>query len=106
MHPALWIAAVLGPSSVLLSQHALQRARRVAAVVSLIVVLDPIVGLVAGIAWFGELIATSTGALAGAIAAAAAVILGVALTQSRPAPVPNHRDELVSVGGNETSLQR
>jgi drug/metabolite transporter (DMT)-like permease len=100
-HPALWLAAVLGPASVLLSQHALQRASRVAAVVSLIVVLDPVVGLLAGTAWFGERIATGTNALAVAVAAAAAIIVGIVLSQSRPAPVPDHLDESISDGGNE-----
>jgi hypothetical protein len=105
-HPALWVAAVLGPASVLLSQHALHRARRVAAVVSLIVVLDPVVGLLAGAAWFGEQIATNPSALAVAIAAAAAVVVGIAISQSRAAPVHGQVDELAAVGGNETSLQR
>jgi drug/metabolite transporter (DMT)-like permease len=100
-HPALWLAAVLGPAAVLLSQHALQRASRVASVVSLIVVLDPVVGLLAGTAWFGEHITTGTNALAVAVAAAAAVIVGIVLSQSRPAPVPDHLDELVSAGGND-----
>lgn len=105
-HPALWLAAVLGPASVLLSQHALQRARRVAAVVSLIVVLDPVVGLLAGVAWFGEQIATGTTALGVAVAAAVAVVGGIVLSQSLHAPVPDHPDEVVSVGANEISLQQ
>ncbi len=53
-HPALWAAFTVGPLSVLLSQHALRRARSVAAAVSVIVVIDPLVGLLAGTLWFGE----------------------------------------------------
>ena len=85
-HPALWLAVILGPASVLLSQHALHRARRVAAVVSLIVVLDPVVGLVAGAAWFGEQVASTPTALAAAVAAACTIIAGIVLSQSGPAP--------------------
>ncbi|WP_018334360.1 DMT family transporter [Actinomycetospora chiangmaiensis] len=88
-HPALWVAAVLGPAAVLLSQHALHRARRVAAAVSLIVVIDPVVGLLAGITWFGERIATTPAALVLAAASAVAVVAGIAVTHSTP-PTRDH----------------
>ena len=81
-HPALWVAVLLGPTAVLLSQHALQRAGRVAAAVSLIVVIDPVVGLLAGAAWFGEHITTTGGALAVAAASAAALVAGIIASHS------------------------
>lgn len=81
-HPAFWVAAVLGPASVLLSQHALHRARRVAAAVGLMVVVDPLVGIVAGAAWFGERFATSPTALLLATGAAGAVMAGIGLSHS------------------------
>lgn len=84
--PALWVAVVLGPASVLLSQYALQRARRVASAVSLIVVVDPLVGLFAGAAWFGERFTTTTGALTVAAVAAGAVVVGIAIGHSTPEP--------------------
>jgi hypothetical protein len=82
-HPAVWVATLLGPASVLLSQHALHRARRVAAAVSLIVVIDPVVGLLAGVTWFGERVATTPTALALAATSAAAVVAGIATTHGR-----------------------
>ena len=85
--PALWVAVLLGPAAVLLSQHALQRARRVAAAVSLIVVVDPIVGLFAGAAWFGERFTTTAGSLAVAVVAAGSVVVGIAIGHSTPEPV-------------------
>lgn len=83
-HPALWTAVVVGPLSVLLSQHALRRARAVAAAVSVIVVIDPLVGLLAGIAWFGEHVVATPLSLSVALAAAVAVIAGIVLGHSEP----------------------
>ena len=83
-HPALWIAVVVGPLSVLLSQHALRRARAVAAAVSVIVVIDPVVGLLAGIAWFGEHVVVTPLSLAAALAAAVAVVVGIVLGHTDP----------------------
>ncbi|MDT7741668.1 MAG: hypothetical protein QOE59_746 [Actinomycetota bacterium] len=85
-HPALWTAVVVGPLSVLLSQHALRRARAVAAAVAVIVVIDPVVGLLAGVAWFGEHVVVTPLSLAAALAAAVAVVVGIVLghTEGRP----------------------
>ena len=47
-HPALYVALALGPSAILLSQAALQQGRLATAVVSVILVVDPLVGLVGG----------------------------------------------------------
>jgi hypothetical protein len=87
-HPALYVAAAVGPLSILLSQHALQQGRRALAVVSLILVIDPLVGLAGGLSWFGEHVATGAAALTGAGLGLAALVVGVCLTQagsSRPA---------------------
>lgn len=94
-HPALWTAVVVGPLSVLLSQHALRRARAVAAAVSVIVVIDPLVGLLAGIAWFGEHVALTPTSLTVALAAAVAVVVGIVLGHADPgAPRPlEHRGD-------------
>jgi hypothetical protein len=83
-HPALWTAVVVGPLSVLLSQHALRRARAVAAAVSVIVVIDPVVGLLAGVAWFGEHIVVTPLSLAAALAATVAVVVGIVLGHTDP----------------------
>jgi hypothetical protein len=90
-HPALYVAAVVGPLSILLSQHALQQGRRALAVVSLILVIDPVVGLAGGLSWFGEHVATGAAALTGAGLALTALAAGVYLTQAgspRPAARP------------------
>jgi drug/metabolite transporter (DMT)-like permease len=86
VHPALWIAVVVGPLSVLLSQHAFRRARAVAAVVSVIVVFDPVVGLLAGVAWFGEHLVVTPASLMTALVAAAAVVVGIVASHSEPRP--------------------
>jgi drug/metabolite transporter (DMT)-like permease len=89
-HPALWTAVVVGPLSVLLSQHALRRARAVAAAVSVIVVIDPVVGLLAGVTWFGEHVVVTPLSLAAALAAAVAVVVGIVLGHTeRRAPRQN-----------------
>jgi hypothetical protein len=95
-HPALYVALVLGPLSILLSQHALQQGRLATAVVSLILVVDPLVGLMAGPLWFGERIDTGLVSLAAAAACAVTLLAGVGLTQvgsldvlpSPSAPIP------------------
>ena len=88
LHPALYVAAVLGPLSIMLSQHALQRGRHALGVVSVILMTDPLVGLVAGPLWFGERVATTADALMAAVLAAAVLVLGVRLVQTGPAPGP------------------
>jgi hypothetical protein len=95
-HPALYVALTLGPAAILLSQAALQQGRLATAVVSVILVVDPLVGLLAGLFWFGETVAF------GADVAVCAIVLiaGVVLTQrstrpatpTRPTPAPRHAD--------------
>ncbi|NMO92752.1 DMT family transporter [Actinomycetospora sp. TBRC 11914] len=86
VHPALWAALTVGPLSVLLSQHALRRARSVATAVSVIVVIDPLVGLLAGTVWFGEHVVLTPWSASAAVAAGVAVVMGIVLshTEGRP----------------------
>jgi drug/metabolite transporter (DMT)-like permease len=74
-HPALYVALALGPSAILLSQAALQQARLATAVVSVILVVDPLVGLIAGLFWFGETVDLDTDAVVCAIVLLAGVVL-------------------------------
>jgi drug/metabolite transporter (DMT)-like permease len=92
VHPALWTAVVVGPLSVLMSQHALRRTRAVAAAVSVIVVIDPLVGLLAGIAWFGEHVAVTPISHTVALVAAVAVVVGIVLGHAGPRP-PGARED-------------
>jgi drug/metabolite transporter (DMT)-like permease len=80
-HPGFWTAVILGPLSVLLSQHALRAGRAVIAVVAVILVVDPLVGLVAGTLWFGEHIATAPIAVTAAIAGGLGLVTGIATIQ-------------------------
>jgi hypothetical protein len=111
-HPALWTAVVVGPLSVLLSQHALRRARAVAAAVSVIVVIDPVVGLLAGLAWFGEHVVTTPLSLAAALAAAVAVVVGIVLghtgrrmplEDTGSVPTAGSHRAMTSIGGSPGS---
>jgi drug/metabolite transporter (DMT)-like permease len=82
-HPALYVALVLGPLAILLSQSALQQGRHAAAVVSVILVVDPLVGLVAGLWWFGESVTLGADAFLCAIV----LLAGVVLTQRGALPI-------------------
>jgi drug/metabolite transporter (DMT)-like permease len=104
-HPALWTAIVVGPLSVLMSQHALRRARAVAAAVSVIVVIDPLVGLLAGIAWFGEHVAVTPISLAVALVAAVTVVVGIVLGHAGPRP-PRDRKNRGDRTGSTTQPER
>lgn len=53
-----------------------------AAVVSVILVVDPVVGLVAGGLWFGDAVTTSPVALVLATVCAAVLLVGMVATQS------------------------
>ncbi|WP_132975696.1 DMT family transporter [Pseudonocardia dioxanivorans] len=81
-HPAIYAAVVLGSLAILLSQHALREGVGVAAVVSVILVVDPVVGLVAGGLWFGDAVTTSPVALVLATVCAAVLLVGMVATQS------------------------
>ncbi len=81
-HPAFYIALVLGPFSILLSQNALQQGRLVTAVVSLILIVDPLVGLAAGTIWFGERVSVTAWSLTVATISGTAMIVGIAAIQS------------------------
>jgi hypothetical protein len=61
--------------AILLSQAALQRGRLATAVVSVILVVDPLVGLVAGVFWFGETVDLGTDAAVCAIVLLAGIVL-------------------------------
>jgi hypothetical protein len=81
-HPALYVALALGAWSVLLSQNALQQGSGAVAVVTPILVLDPLVGLVAGQLWFGERITSTADAVTIAGASALVLVVGMALTET------------------------
>lgn len=107
LHPALFVALVLGPSAILLSQAALQQGRLAAAVVPVILVVDALVGLVAGLFWFGERVGLGTDTLPCAIV----LLVGVVVTQrgsrhAAPTARAGTRSRRQRVAAAEPSLRR
>lgn len=99
-HPAFWVACVVGPASILLSQNTFQQGRLVTPAVTIILILDPVLGLATGVSWFGEHITAEPIALLGALAAAAAAVAGVALlhTSRLPSATPAVGNRLSGAG--------
>jgi len=102
-HPALYVAIFLGPPAILLSQAALQQGRLATAVVSVILVVDPLVGLAAGLLWFGETVTLGADALLCAIV----LLAGFVLTQrgagyAVPVRPPPARPPAVPAGHRNT----
>jgi len=84
-HPALYAACLLGPAAVLLSQNALQHGRRATPAVAVVLLVDPVVGLVAGVLWFGERITTIPVRMLAAVACVAVTVVGIALVEAASA---------------------
>ena len=92
-HGALWVAVLVGPSAVALSQHALAGSRSAAVTVSTIATTE--LGVVtAGSAWFGEHVSTSTPHVLLALAAGAAALVGLALGHAPTPPAPGELELL------------
>jgi threonine/homoserine efflux transporter RhtA len=82
---------VVGPAAVLLSQNTLQRGRSAAAALTIVLVLDPLVGVATGVLWLGEQLTASPAGMLSAVACAAAAVAGAALaptTDRRALPRP------------------
>lgn len=89
-HPTLYVVGLLGPAAFLLSQYTLAQGRLLAPAMSVIITVDPLVGMVLGAVWFGERIVTSPGALAGELVSALVVIAGIATVTARAARLRTH----------------
>ena len=89
-HPAVYVVALLGPAAFLLSQYTLQQGRLLAPAMSVIITVDPLVGMVLGAVWFGERIVTSPAALTGELVSALVVIAGIATVTARAARLRTH----------------
>jgi len=89
-HPTLYVVGLLGPAAFLLSQYALAQGRLLAPAMSVIITVDPLVGMVLGAVWFGERIVTSPAALAGELVSALVVIAGIATVTARAARLRTH----------------
>lgn len=80
---AIYVVAVCGPLGFLLNQNAFQAGIAVAPALSIIVVLDPLVGIGIGILWLGETVRSGWMPVLGEIMALAALIAGVVVLSHR-----------------------
>ncbi|CAM03589.1 magnesium transporter NIPA [Saccharopolyspora erythraea NRRL 2338] len=78
-HWSLYVVCLIGPVGFLLSQNAFREGVFLSPALTVIAVTDPLVGVVAGVSWFGERISTDAAALAGEVTGALAVVAGVFL---------------------------
>jgi drug/metabolite transporter (DMT)-like permease len=76
-HPELYVACVVGPIGFLLSQNTFQQGRLIAPALAVITSVDPVVGVLIGVGWLGEDLASSPELLAGECVAALVVIAGI-----------------------------
>jgi drug/metabolite transporter (DMT)-like permease len=81
-HAALYAVCLLGPAAVLLSQNALQQGPRATPGAAVVLLVDPVVGLVCGVLWFGEGITTTVATVLVAPVCVAVTVAGIALAQT------------------------
>lgn len=84
-HAPLYAACLLGPAAVLLSQNALQHGRRATPAVAVVLLVDPVIGLVTGALWFGEHITATPVTVVAAVAFVAVTITGIAQVEAASA---------------------
>lgn len=82
-HPALYAVCILGPMGFLLSQNTFQQSTLVAPALAVMTIVDPIVGVVIGVAWLGEQIDGTPWAVAGQLLSGLVLAGGVALLARR-----------------------
>jgi drug/metabolite transporter (DMT)-like permease len=83
--PELYVACVIGPIGFLLSQNTFQQGRLIAPALAVITSVDPVVGVLIGVGWLGEDLASSPELLAGECLAALVVIVGIWIVTVRGA---------------------
>lgn len=82
-HWTLYAVCVIGPIGFLLSQNTFQQGTLVSPALAVITTVDPLVGVAIGVWWLGESARTGTGVLAGELAAATVITLGIAILARR-----------------------
>ncbi len=82
-HWMLYAVCLIGPLGFLLSQNTFQQAVLIAPALAVIRTTDPAVGVIIGVSWLGEQVATAPAVLAGEVLAAAVVVGGIALLARR-----------------------
>ena len=82
-HWTLYAVCVIGPIGFLLSQNTFQQGTLMSPALAVITTVDPLVGVAIGVWWLGESAATSPAVLAGEVAAAVVIMLGIAVLARR-----------------------
>jgi drug/metabolite transporter (DMT)-like permease len=82
-HWTLYAVCVIGPIGFLLSQNTFQHGRMVAPALSVITTVDPLVGVGIGVWWLGESAATDAVVLAGELASALVIVVGIIVLSRR-----------------------
>lgn len=82
-HWTLYAVCVIGPIGFLLSQNTFQQGTLVSPALAVITTVDPLVGVAIGVWWLGESAATGAAVLAGEVAAAVVIMLGIAVLARR-----------------------
>jgi hypothetical protein len=84
-HWALYAACVVGPLGFLLSQNTFQQGRLVSPALAVITTVDPLVGVVIGVSWFGEDVASGPAVTAGELIAGLLIVAGIVVLSRRGA---------------------
>lgn len=92
-HPVLYLACLLGPIGFLLSQNTFQEGKLIAPALAVITTVDPLIGVLLGMRWFGEEVTTSPAAIAGQLVAGLGVIGGILLLSKRSEHLTGERHE-------------
>jgi drug/metabolite transporter (DMT)-like permease len=103
MHPTFYVVCVIGPIGFLLSQNTFQQGVLIAPALAVITIVDPLIGVVIGVAWLGEEVVTTTPMLVGEVLAALVLIAGIAMLAQRATEI---RREVGEDGGNALSRRK
>lgn len=82
-HWVLYTVCVIGPCGFLLSQNTFQQGKLISPALAVITTVDPLVGVVVGVTWFGERMVTTPPVLAGEAIAAVMIVGGIAILTHR-----------------------
>lgn len=93
-HWAVYLVCVTGPPGFLLSQNAFQQGTLVSSSLAVITAVDPLAAIAVGVSWLGERMTATPPALAGEVAGAAAIVVGVAV-------LARHGERLRRADGSE-----
>lgn len=86
----IYVVAVCGPLGFLLNQNAFQAGVALAPALSVIIVLDPLVGISIGILWLGESLRGGWAAVFGQVVALVMLAIGVVILSHRAPQVAAH----------------